>query len=78
MLASAWDLNVHEAVFDILLSRKKMAQTSSTIVTCPYIVPAIFSALHRGLDAVAQRPQTSDTMDGESRTESKFMILKIR
>lgn len=78
VLPASWDPNVHEAAFDILLGRKNVTQTSSATIACPHIVPAIFSALHRGLDLVAQLPQTTESTNGEIRLEGKFMILTIR
>lgn len=76
VLPSTWNPNVHEAVFDILLGRK-VTQTSNVTVTCPHIVPAILSVLHRGLDAVAQRPQITGNLDGEFGIEGKRIIQPI-
>jgi hypothetical protein len=68
VLPCAWDPGVHEATFDILLGRvaeKKASHTASTTVVCSHIIPAIFVALHRGLDAVVHRPKiTADTGAG--------------
>ena len=58
VLPFAWDPSVHEAAFDILLGRvaqKKSTGPPSTTVVCPYIMPAIFCALHRGLNAIASQ-----------------------
>lgn len=69
VLPSAWDPSVHEAVFDILLGRTPEKKAAQTTVVCPHIVPAIFTALHRGLDAVASRSQFTENGDASSTTE---------
>lgn len=69
ILPSAWDPSVHEAAFDILLGRtaeNKASHTASVTVVCAHIVPAIFAALHRGLQAVVYRPKNTEDMDAES------------
>jgi len=66
VLPCAWDPGVHEAAFDILLGRvaeKKASHMASTTVVCSHIVPAIFAALHRGLNAVVHRPQITEDTD---------------
>jgi hypothetical protein len=78
VLPCAWDPGVHEATFDILLGRvaeKKASHTASTTVVCSHIVPAIFVALHRGLDAVAHRPKITVDTDAGSPTEGWFYEL---
>lgn len=42
----AWNKDVHQVVFDILLDHKG---DDKAIVRCPNIVPAIIASLHRGL-----------------------------
>ena len=66
VLPSAWDPSVHEAVFDVLLGRTPRKNSAQTTVVCPHIVPAIFTALHRGLDTVATRFQITENSDTSS------------
>jgi hypothetical protein len=75
VLPSAWDPSVHEAAFDILLGRvseKKAAHTASLTVVCTHIVPAIFAALYRGLDAVVHHPTITEDTDAGSIAEGRI------
>ena len=81
VLPCAWDPSVHEAAFDILLGRiaaTKVAHTTSTTVACAHIVPAIFAALHRGLQAVAHRAKIPEDADVESTVEGETCRVMIR
>jgi hypothetical protein len=68
VLPYCWNLSVHRASVDILLGRCKYVQSldaqDSSIVVCPNIVPAIISAMHTGLVAVANNSQASDAVEG--------------
>lgn len=81
VLPSAWDSEVHEAAFDILLGRtaeQKSAHTESVKVVCPNIAPAIFAALHHGLEAVARCPTpdvSNNVTDGEQLSRSGILII---
>lgn len=46
VLPCAWDKDVHQVAFDILLDYNG---DDKTIVRCPNIIPAIIASLHRGL-----------------------------
>lgn len=81
VLPSAWDPGVHEAAFDILLGRvaeRKAPHTASNTVVCSHIVPAIFAALHRGLDSVVHRPKITPDMDAASIGEGEFTTCRPR
>jgi hypothetical protein len=64
VLPYCWDSSVSRASVDILLGRCSYVQNSnvqdSNIVVCPNIVPAIISAMHTGVIAVANNCQISD------------------
>jgi hypothetical protein len=78
VLPSAWDPSVHEAAFDILLGRVvEKAHTASTTVVCAYVVPAIFAALHRGLDTISRQPKVTDNTDVESTVAGEIYDLLI-
>ena len=68
VLPYCWDSGVSRASIDILLGRCSYVQSSnvhdSNIVVCPNIVPAIISAMHTGLIAVANNCQVSDIVEG--------------
>jgi hypothetical protein len=51
VLPHVWDVNIHSAAFRILLDQ---TQDHGTVVTCPYILPAILNSLTRMLVAIAQ------------------------
>lgn len=68
VLPYAWDPNVNEAAFDVLLGRvgidRKAASHGNPTIVCPHIVPAIFSALQKGLESVAKNSEVSDGSEG--------------
>ena len=68
VLPYSWDASVSQASIDILLGRCRYVQNSnvqdSNIVVCPNIVPAMMSAMHVGLIAVANNCQVSDAIEG--------------
>lgn len=69
VLPYAWDPSVHEAAFDILLGRSGTSSRDREIV-CPYIIPAIFAALQRGLNAVANHSCAEDDALGDADGET--------
>ncbi|KAL0958994.1 hypothetical protein HGRIS_014308 [Hohenbuehelia grisea] len=82
VLPRAWDPSVHEVAFDILLGRYSVDKNSRVgnpnVVSCPQIVPAIFSALKEGLLATANISLlTSEeaSMHSASAMESTMEVL---
>ncbi|KAK0199746.1 beach-domain-containing protein [Desarmillaria ectypa] len=82
VLPTCWDPSVNEAAFDILLGRTgttKVDTQGHNAVICPQIVPAIFAALHTGLDAVGNNctiSEEDETPNGFSwATESTMEVL---
>jgi hypothetical protein len=60
VLPRAWDPAVHRAAFDVMLGRHvaasaPVANAEALVVACPYIVPAVFTSLRRGLETVASQ-----------------------
>ena len=68
VLPYCWDASVSRASIDILLGRCIYIQSSnshdSKTVVCPNIVPAIISAMHSGLNVVANNCQVSEAAEG--------------
>jgi hypothetical protein len=69
-LPGAWDPGVHEAAFDILLGRLRINNNNtvrggSSEVACPHILPAILSALRKGLITIAKYAALADAGDGK-------------
>ncbi|KAI0826715.1 beach-domain-containing protein [Trametes gibbosa] len=51
VLPYAWDAQVQDATFDVLLGRSRDKREIVPTVVCPYVVPAIFSSLKMALDS---------------------------
>ncbi|OSD07923.1 beach-domain-containing protein [Trametes coccinea BRFM310] len=63
VLPYAWDAQVQDAAFDVLLGRSRDKREIVPTVVCPYIVPAVFSSLKMALDnsRVSDDPQARAT-----------------
>jgi hypothetical protein len=81
ILPYCWDLSVHQASIDILLGRcsyiKGLDVQDSNTVVCPNIVPAIISAMHTGLVAVANNSQTSNAVEGVHTVWIIYLVLAL-
>ncbi|TDL19109.1 beach-domain-containing protein [Rickenella mellea] len=77
-LPSAWDREVQEAAFDVLLGRihdsQKMEDGKAYTVTCPYILPAILSSLHHGLMSL---PLTEDDSGNEADYSVEVLLEEL-
>jgi hypothetical protein len=66
VLPDVWDASIHEAAFDILLGRvgsdKNVNRSGNLTVVCPNIMPAVFAALHVGLNAVARLTENAEAI----------------
>jgi hypothetical protein len=68
----AWNEDVHQVVFDILLDHEG---DDKTIVRCPNIFPAIIASLHRGLQYSATGlPVIIDTLSVEGWNDSSLVL----
>ncbi|KAL4258196.1 Beach-domain-containing protein [Pleurotus pulmonarius] len=73
VLPRAWDHNVNEAAFGILLGRGGAnANAGGNVVVCPQIVPAILCALKEGLESMSKALEIS--MDQAPHSSSELAV----
>ncbi|KAF4607270.1 hypothetical protein EYR38_001331 [Pleurotus pulmonarius] len=76
VLPRAWDRNVNEAAFGILLGRGGAnANAGGNVVVCPQIVPAILCALKEGLESLSKALEISADQAPHSSSESAVELL---
>ncbi|KAI0360774.1 beach-domain-containing protein [Trametes cingulata] len=63
VLPYAWDAQVQDAAFDVMLGRSRDKREIVPAVVCPHIVPAVFASLRMALDSsrVSDDPQIRAT-----------------
>ncbi|KAJ8689982.1 beige protein-like 1 [Pleurotus ostreatus] len=76
VLPRAWDRNVNEAAFGILLGRGSTnANAGGNVVVCPQIVPAILCALKEGLESMSKALEMAADQAPPSSSESVIELL---